>query len=190
MKHSFNSMMLVVAAAAITFTGCAVASHTEKAKGIDFNNYKSFALMQSNNTQNNKHISSDIIDNNIKDAVIEQLKKKGMQQVNNNADVLINYNIAAANGTKRESSPVQAYPSLCFGFGGRGRFLQSSVYMGNRTSNIAIRKGILTINMTDAKTNKLIWQGWAEDEINNRNITSKQAAADVKSIIKKINYHG
>lgn len=62
--------------------------------------------------------------------------------------------------------------------------------MGNRTSNIAIRKGILTINMTDAKTNKLIWQGWAEDEINNRNITSKQAAADVKSIIKKINYHG
>lgn len=187
MKHSFNSMMLV-AAAAITFTSCAVASHTEKAKGIDFNNYKSFALMQSNNTQNNKHISSDIIDNNIKDALIEQLEKKGMQQVKNNADVLIDYSVAVTKGTKRESSSVYAYPS--FGFGGRGRFLQSSVYIGNRTSNIAVKEGVLTINMTDAKTNKLIWQGWAEDEINNRNITSKQAAADVKSIIKKNYYHG
>ena len=70
MKHSLNSMMLVTGVAAIIFTGCATASHTEKAKGVDFNNYKSFALIQNNTNQGNQRIGSEIVDNNIKDAVV------------------------------------------------------------------------------------------------------------------------
>ena len=37
-------MMLAVTAAAITFIGCAIASNTEKAKAVDFNNYKFFTF--------------------------------------------------------------------------------------------------------------------------------------------------
>lgn len=49
MKHSFNRMILVVTAAAITFIGCAIASNTEKAKAVDFNNYKFFTFQHEAN---------------------------------------------------------------------------------------------------------------------------------------------
>jgi hypothetical protein len=40
--------------------------------------------------------------------------------------------------------------------------------------------------MIDAKTNKLVWQGWAKGDITNKTVTSKEAVTDVKSIFKKL----
>ena len=39
--------------------------------------------------------------------------------------------------------------------------------------------------MTDAETDKMVWQGWTTDEVNNRNITSKEIQNSVKSIFRK-----
>jgi hypothetical protein len=44
--------------------------------------------------------------------------------------------------------------------------------------------------MVDANTNKLIWQGWAQGEINSKTVTTKEATGQVKSIFKKFEYPG
>ena len=52
------------------------------------------------------------------------------------------------------------------------------------------KEGELSVNMIDAKTNKLIWQGWAQGEINSKNVTTKDVTAQVKSIFRKFDYPG
>jgi hypothetical protein len=39
--------------------------------------------------------------------------------------------------------------------------------------------------MTDAKTDKMVWQGWTTDEVNSKNLTAKEIQASVKSIFRK-----
>ena len=39
--------------------------------------------------------------------------------------------------------------------------------------------------MLDTKTDKMIWQGWATDEVNNRNLTTNEIENSVRSIFRK-----
>jgi hypothetical protein len=39
--------------------------------------------------------------------------------------------------------------------------------------------------MIDANTEKTVWQGWATDEVNSRNMTSKEIQSSIKAIFRK-----
>jgi hypothetical protein len=39
--------------------------------------------------------------------------------------------------------------------------------------------------MIDAKTDKMVWQGWTTEEVNNKNLTSKEIQKAVASIFRK-----
>lgn len=192
MKHSFIKSVLVIAAAALAFTSCNVTSHTEKAAGVNFSNYKTFAWVSSTNAKKADRADNDIIDNNIKNSVSEELSKKGWIEADNNPDVLLDYTVAVKKGTKTESEPVYTYPYTSYLYGRRGAFSMwyPSSLMGYHSYNVPFKEGELTINMVASKTNKLIWQGWAQGEINSKNITTKEATAQVKSIFKKFDYPG
>ena len=43
----------------------------------------------------------------------------------------------------------------------------------------------MTITMIDARTDKVIWQGWTTEELNSRKMSSKEIQAAVRSIFKK-----
>ena len=192
MKHSVIKSVPIVAAMALSFASCNVASHTEKAAGIDFSVYKTFAWANSGDMKKADRADNDIIDNNIKNSVSQELVKKGWSETDNNPDVLLDYTVAVKRGTKRESDPVYAYPYTSYLYGRRGLYSiwYPNSLMGYHSYNVPFKEGELTINMVDAKTNKLIWQGWAKGEINGGNVTTKAAIAEVKSIFKKFDYPG
>jgi hypothetical protein len=48
-----------------------------------------------------------------------------------------------------------------------------------------IKEGTVTISMIDTKTDKTVWQGWTTDEVNSKNMTTKEIQNSVKSIFKK-----
>ena len=60
-----------------------------------------------------------------------------------------------------------------------------SQFMGYDRDRVPSREGTVTITMIDAKTEKTIWQGWTTDEVNSRNLTSKEIQTAVRSIFKK-----
>ena len=192
MKHSFIKSVLVLAAAALVFASCNVTSHTEKAAGVNFSSYKTFAWVSNNNEKKADRADNDIVDNNIKNSISEELEKKGWTEVDNNPDVVLDYNVAVKRGSKRETDPVYAYPYTQYLYGRRRVYSiwYPSALMGYHSYNVPFKEGELTVNMVDAKTNKLIWEGWAEGEINSRNMTTKEATAQVKSIFKKFDYPG
>ena len=57
--------------------------------------------------------------------------------------------------------------------------------MGYESYEELIKEGTITITMIDAKTDKVVWQSWTTDEVNGRNITSKEIQKAVSSIFKK-----
>ena len=192
MKRSFIKSALVLATGALVFAGCNVTSHTEKAAGINFSNYKTFAWANSGDTKMTDRADNDIIDNNIKNSVSRELERKGWTETEKKPDVLIDYTIAVKRAVKRESDPMYFYPytQYLWGRGGIYSIWYPSALMGYRSYNVPFKEGELTVNMIDAKTNKLIWQGWAKGEINSKNVTTKEATAQVKSIFKKFEYPG
>lgn len=119
--------------------------------------------------------------------VSEELSKKGWREVEDNPDVLLDYAIAVKHGTKRESAPVYSRPFSSYIYGRRGVYSiwHPSMLVGVRTRNIPFKEGELSVNMIDAKSNKLIWQGWAQGEINSQTVTTKDITQQVKSIFRK-----
>ena len=181
-KNSIGISVLAFTTSVLAVSSCSVNSHIEKAKGVDMRTYQTFAWKQKDSLKAKQAVSSDIVDNNIRDAINEQLEKQGWQQTSKNAQVLIDYDVAIASSSRRQNSGGYPYSGMM-----RPRFggMMMSSYPAPR--NVPVNEGVLTISITDAKTNKLVWQGWASDEVNKNKITTKQATADVKSILKKLN---
>ncbi len=192
MKQKFCISALVVVMAAVVFSSCNVTSHTEKAAGVSFSDYKTFAWASAGILKKGSRADNDIIDNNIKNSISRELIKKGWVETDNSPDVLLGYTIAVRRGHTRENDPVYSYPFTQYIY--RRRDIYSiwypSMLMGYRTYTVPFKEGELSVNMIDAKTNKLIWQGWAKGDINNHTITTKDVTAQVKSIFKKFDYPG
>jgi len=50
---------------------------------------------------------------------------------------------------------------------------------------VPVKEGTLTITVTDAGTDKTVWQGWTTSEVNSRRLTGKELSNSVKAIFKK-----
>lgn len=183
MKPAPHYFLCLIIAGSIGISSCSVSSHAEKANGVNLSNYKTFGWTTS---ERKSKASSEIIDNNIKAIVTEEMEKKGLAQVSTKPDLILDYSVTLPRGERQRRPAYGRMGSrVLMGAGGRGGvFLQPGVFVGNRYRNTSA-EGTLTINMLDANTNKLVWQGWANDYINSRTITTKQAKSNVKAILKK-----
>jgi hypothetical protein len=174
----------------LTFIGCSPTSHIEVAQGVNFNNYKTFGWANDSGVKKAGRTDNDIVDNNIKNSIGSELEEKGWQETDQQPDVLLDYNVTLQKGVKKEAEPVYAYPYMGYFYspwrGRMGHYYNPAFFSGYRTYNVPFKEGTMTVNMVDAKTNKPIWQGWATGDVTSRNVTSKEAQADVKSIFKKL----
>lgn len=187
MKYTFKKLLLFIPVILFCFSSCSVTSHTEKAAGVNFSSFQTFTWKTESNTKRPDRADNDIIDNNIKNIVSEELTKKGWREVENNPDVVLDYTIAVKHGTKHETAPVYSSPFSTYIYGRRNIYSiwHPSMLVGVQTRNIPFKEGELSVNMIEAKTNKLIWQGWAQGEINNRSMTTKDISQQVRSIFRK-----
>ena len=130
--------------------------------------------------------------NNVKTEIATELKKKGWQQANLRPDLLLTYALAVKKEAYRETSPVVSPPVTEYVYGRRGVYgvTYPGVVRGYRTRTVPYREGDLTITATDAKTKEVVWQGWAESKVQRGPLTTSEATADVKSMLKKLPAHG
>jgi hypothetical protein len=189
---NLRSIFPLAIGAVFTLASCTASSHIEVAQGVNFSNYKTFAWANDNGVKKSGRVDNEIVDNNIKNAIGAELEKKGWQETEQQPDVVLDYTIAVDKGVRKESEPVYSYPySGSFYSGLRHRrvfYYNPGYFRGYRTYNIPFTEGTLTINMTDAKNNKLIWQGWSTGDLASKNVTTKDVKDDVKSIFKKFNF--
>ncbi len=185
----YISYLAMAGVIVIVLAGCSTSSHVEVAQGVNFSKYKTFGWANDNNSGKDGRADNDIVDNNIKNSISAELEKKGWRETDQRPDVLLDYNVTVAKAVKKETEPVYNYPYSGYFYSPwrhrRMYFYNPGFFAGYHTYNVPFKEGTLTVNMIDAKNNKLIWQGWASGDVSSKNVTTKEAKNDVKSIFKK-----
>ena len=171
----------------LLLSGCASTAHIEKDESVNFGNYKTFAWIDDSNDSNAK--TNELQKANLQKAVSAELAKSGWREDKKRPDVILKHDILVEKTIKESSNPVYSR-----GFTRRyynpytRRFnyiYYPSQFMGYDNDQYETREGTLTITMIDAKTDKVIWQGWTTDEVNSKNLTSKEIQSSVKNIFRK-----
>jgi len=190
MKKYFLGLPVAVAAV-FWFTSCSVTTHVETAAGVNFSNYKTFGWANGNGEKKEDSADNDIVDNNIKNAISMQLKNKGWKETTQAPDVILDYNVMVEKKVNQVSEPVYNYPYTHYYYNRRRHGMNYMYYpndlMGYHTYNVPFKQGTLTVNMIDAKTNKLIWEGAAQGDVSSKTVTTGEMQTDVTSIFKKFN---
>lgn len=179
------------AVGAFIFSGCASVAHVERDETVNLANYKSFAWIQTADTTSgkvkNKVVS--LAENTIRKAVNSELATEGWKEVNGRADVLLSYDILVENATRESSNPVYSRSQTRYYFNPYTRRWNSlyypSQFLGYDRDEYQTKEGTVTVTMVDAKTDKVIWQGWTTEEVNNRNLTSKELQNSIRTIFRK-----
>ena len=178
------------AIAAFMLASCGSVAHIEKDDTVNFSNYKTYAWVSSSESQSEqdqKPIS--LTEQGVRKAVNAELAKEGWREVKNRPDVLLSYDVLVEKSLKEDNSPVYSRPYTRYLFNPYTRrfvpIYYPSQFLGYDYDQREIREGTITISMVDAKTNKTIWQGWTTDEVNSKNLTSKEIESSVKSIFRK-----
>jgi PBP1b-binding outer membrane lipoprotein LpoB len=174
----------------LLLAGCASVAHVEMDKSVDLNNYQTFAWVETKASQNDtaKTKVSDLTERMIKETVNEELVKAGWKQ-SKKPDVLLTYDVLVEKTIKEQNSPVYTQPFTRYFYNPYfrrwGALYYPSQFWGYDRDQREVREGTITISLIDAKTDKTIWQGWTTDEVNSRNLTSKEIRNGVRSIFRK-----
>ena len=170
---------------------CGSTAHIEKDDNTDFRKYKTFSWIDKDGEgKHDRNRSNDLTEQKVRDAVTKELEKTaGWRESKSHPDVLLSYDVLVEKSIKEQSDPVYSRPYSRVFYNPYTRRYSTiyypSQFLGYDRGERAIREGTVTISMIDAKSDKTVWQGWTTDEVNNRNLSSKEIQSAVKSIFRK-----
>lgn len=146
--------------ATIIFCSCGstLKVNTDYDKNVDFNKYKTFSLYKMDTTSGISQLNRD----RITTAIRNEMVKKGYQETSSSPDLLVNQ-VAIFKDKVSVSSSTNYY-----GYGGvyRPYYWGGAGISGSTTYNVdEYKDGSLIIDVIDAGTQKLIWQGVGNKEI-------------------------
>jgi hypothetical protein len=190
-KTSLNFLALALVGI-LVLGGCSASSHIEKADDVSFAHYRTFGFSEPN--ADGQKSDNDIVDGNIRKAIIEEMEKKGLRRTDRNPDIVLEYRMNVEKDVRKENNPVYStpYSQPFYNPATRrvGYMYMPSQIMGYDSYNRAVKNGTLTINIYDAKNQRMIWQGWTQNELNKGKFTSNDVKNDVRSILKKLDNRG
>ena len=168
---------------------CASTAHIEKDDNTDFTKYKTFAWVEKE-AKDKTNRKNDLAEQKVRDAVTKELERTaGWKESKKDPDVLLSYDLLVERSVKQESDPVYSQPLIRTFYNPYSRrfyrVYYPSRFMGYDNYDVNTREGTVTISMIDANTEKTVWQGWATDEVNSRNMTSKEIQNSVRAIFRK-----
>jgi Domain of unknown function (DUF4136) len=185
-------ILLAVAPALVLFlVACSSTAHIEKDDNTDFSRYKTFAWTDSDwQGINDKNKANDLTEQKVRDAVTKELvQTAGWKEAKNRPDVLISYDVLVEKTMKETNSPVYSRPFSRVVYNPVSRrystIFYPSQFVGYERDDRPVKEGTITISMIDTKNDKLVWQGWTTEEVNSKNLTSKEIQNSVRAIFKK-----
>ncbi|MBN7812514.1 DUF4136 domain-containing protein [Algoriphagus sp. H41] len=182
--------ILTIAAVALLLSfglfscGTIMQTYSYKAKGVDLDSYKTYAWvnldrLEEANKQGQKRYARYILD-----LANEELHKKGFKLDVENPDAVFQFDTQIENRVKYSQSPTV---SVGVGFGGPGYYMGGSVPVsGGQVTQSSYEEGVLSIEMFEPKTGKLLWRGWAQEEISFETDLESDLRMAVRNIFMKL----
>ena len=182
----FN-MIPFMAGLAFILASCASVAHIEKDETVNFDDYKTFAWVNEESEESKKFLN-DIQASNLQNAVTTELVKANWKESKAQPDVILKHDVLVERSVVETRQPVYSRSFSRPMYNPYSRrwvnVYYPSRFLGYENNQYNVKEGKITITMVDAKTDKVIWQGWTTEDID-RDITSKDIKSGVKSIFKK-----
>lgn len=175
-----NKRYLLFTSAIFALTACysptANLYNAEKIKGVDYNNYKTYAWLATKDTAYTKLASKKTVESALAAAVRQQLTDRGMVLDTVSPDCLFTYTLVLNKTYQygQEPPPVYAPQSNAGPLPGQYNmyyyvpastaYYNPDLYQGSMKVT-TFRDGTLVIDMIDRKENKIIWRSSAEGKV-------------------------
>lgn len=176
--------------ALFVFASCSSPVYVQKDDSVNLSNYRSYMWVDTRANENdNSARPTAYADLSVRNAVNKELRKQGWKEVSDNPDVLLSYDILVERTTAQQSDPVYSRPFTRMYYNPYTRrwstIYYPSQFMGYQTYETPVKEGTVTITITDAKTDKVVWQGWTTERLNNSRITEDEISKSVRNIFNK-----
>ncbi len=185
-KYLFAAMIT-----GLLIAGCSSPVHVQKDDNANLSNYRTYMWVDTRYSEtDNTQRPASYADISVRNAANAELRKAGWSEVSYNPDVLISYDVLVERNTARQSDPVYSQSFTRSYYNPRTKrwstIYYPSQFLGYNNYEVPVREGTITITLTDAMTDKIVWQGWTTDELNYSRMTEEEIARNVKSIFDKL----
>ena len=130
----------------------------------DFLKFKTFTLRQGQIEAKSPELNSPLVRKKIEDSLRSQLQAKGLTEVQNRPDLVVNFRFGAADKRQVESLPAGRW--------GRRR----------RVETFRFTEGTLVVNLMDTDGRELVWRGIYRDDESNPGKISNKLPDDIKKL--------
>lgn len=174
----------------LAIVSCSNPVYVQKDDTANFSNYQTYMWVDTRASENdNSARTTAFMDIGMKNEVSKALSKKGWREVSENPDVLVSYDLFVERTTQTQSEPVYSRPFTRYYYNPYmrrwGAIYYPSQFWGYDTYQAPVKEATITITMSDARTDKAIWQGWTTEQLNNSRPTTNEIAKSVRQIFKK-----
>ena len=189
-------ILLAASLALVTsLPACTPRVNVEQRDNVNFSRYRTYDFADTEvktSGNNNPLLRSPITQDRIKQAIAGELSKRGLRQVERNADFLVTTHtfVEQAERTVYDTQPAAgfAYPYAVSYRGGflpvnYGYYYGPSYYSRPRTEQY--REGTLVIDFIDRRTNNLVWRGSIAAPIDDAGRLGSEFSKNAKDILDK-----
>lgn len=185
-----KTINICMALAVMIFLGSCAVTDIEPTK--DFSAYKTFGFGEPEVAVKDPAYKSGLIDARIKNAVREELGKRGIQYAEENPDLIVTYRTFTRDKVSSSNYSYMPYMMMSpfgyyswrpiYGYPGYGWGYPYG-YPGGRNYNYT--EGTLILDINDNATGEQVWRGMVRGSLNNPSSLQKQLDKAVKAILKK-----
>mgnify|MGYP001811665256 CR=1 FL=1 len=175
-----HGLFMITILGATSLLGCASSPNTvsNAAPGVDFSQYSTFGFLGQLSTDRENYESME--SNFLKVAVAQELDARGLEY-SDSPELLVNFYIHT-----KEKIRSRSVPSMGGYYGYRDPFYDSwGGYGGYETRIDQYTEGTLNIDVVDAATKKLVWEGSVAGRVTEMDIQNLEKTIDeaVKAIM-------
>jgi hypothetical protein len=195
MKKRYPYLIITFFFLSACFSPTANLYQSEKTKGIDYKNYKTYAWMATKDTAYTKLAAKKQVEAALASAVIAQLSKRGMTLDTLNPDCLFTYTLVLNKTYQYGEAPPPVYApqsnpgaapgqyNMYYYVPASTAYYNPELYQGSMKVT-TFRDGALVIDMIDRKDNKIIWRTSASGKVDERD--RKGVRPTINEIVPKM----
>jgi hypothetical protein len=174
----------------IILVGCSPTVHVQQDTDANLSNYHTYSWVDTRSNENdNSTRAMAYADIGVRNAANEELRRAGWREVSENPDVFLSYDVLVERSREQRSDPLYSQPYTRMYYNpyrrGWGTIYYPSQFLGYQNYTVPVKEGTITISMTDARTDKLIWQGWTTESMQNTRPDEAAIARSIHNIFKK-----
>lgn len=172
----------VVGLLLLVLAGCTTTPRHEFDQKANFAELRTFSWLEpeyANKTVSVSHpvLDSPLLGQRVKRAVVAELEERGYRYVEEDPDFRVTYHTAEGEDERPRSG---TYMQLGYGRG-HSPFFGSSVLLD--LTPRSFREGTLIVDIVDAETEELVWRGWNDAVLTQRNFDQERVNKAVDFIL-------